>query len=79
MAFTENAKRLETLYYNSNPQTGKNQSDPLSYRPISLTSNLNKSMEEMVNNRLEKHKLYNPNQSGFRKNRNTGTMYTIRK
>ena len=29
----------------------------------------------MVNNRLqwylEKHKLYNPNQSGFRKNRNT--------
>jgi predicted Abi (CAAX) family protease len=34
-----------------------------------------KIMEKMVNNRLqwylEKHKLYNPNQSGFRKNRNT--------
>ena len=56
-------------------KTGNNPSDPLSYRPISLTSNLNKIMGKMVNNRLqwylEKHKLYNPNQSGFRKNRNT--------
>ena len=54
---------------------GKDSSDPLSYRPIALTSNFVKIMEKMVNNRLrwylEKNNLFNPNQSGFRKNRNT--------
>lgn len=56
-------------------KTGKDPSDPQSYRPIALTSNFVKIMEKMVNNRLrwflEKNNLYNPNQSGFRKNRNT--------
>ena len=54
---------------------GKDPSDPQSYRPIALTSNFVKIMEKMVNNRLrwylEKNNIYNPNQSGFRKNRNT--------
>ena len=53
---------------------GKDPSDPLSYRPIALTSNLNKIVEKMVNNRLkwylEKNNLYSCTQSGFRKNRN---------
>ena len=47
----------------------------LAYKPISLTSNLIKIMDKIVNNRLqwylENNKLYNPNQSGFMKNRNT--------
>ena len=47
----------------------------LAYKPISLTSNLIKIMDKIVNNilqwYLENNKLYNPNQSGFMKNRNT--------
>ena len=38
--------------------------DPLSYRPIALTSNMSKFMERLV-------KLFNINQSGFWKRRNT--------
>jgi hypothetical protein len=34
-------------------KNGKNPSDALSNRPISLTSNLNKIMEKLVNNRLQ--------------------------
>ena len=34
------------------PKAGKDHADPLNYRPISLTSNVGKAMEAMVNNRL---------------------------
>ena len=47
--------------------------DPSSYRPISLTSNICKIMERLISNRLcwflERNKLFNKNQSGFRRNR----------
>ena len=53
----------------------KNPNDPNSYRPIALTSTFVKLMEKMIDNRLrwylESNHLYNPNQSGFRQNRNT--------
>ena len=54
---------------------GKLKSDPLSYRPIALTSNMGKLMERMITNRLnwvvEKGDILNVNQAGFRKKRNT--------
>ena len=53
----------------------KSKSDPVSYRPIALTSNFSKLLERMivfrVNWYMEKFSLYNFLQSGFRKNRNT--------
>ena len=52
---------------------GKVKSDPASYRPIALTSNLCKLYERMIVYRLqwflEKKGLLNINQSGFRKKR----------
>ncbi|GFU32583.1 putative RNA-directed DNA polymerase from transposon X-element [Trichonephila clavipes] len=54
---------------------GKVATDPLSYRPIALTSCCCKTFERMVNARLvyvlEKGKLISHLQSGFRKGRST--------
>ena len=54
---------------------GKPKCDPISYRPIALTSNLCKLFERVVTFRLtwflEKHNLLNESQSGFRKQRST--------
>ncbi|XDV47667.1 hypothetical protein PO909_017241 [Leuciscus waleckii] len=54
---------------------GKDHSQPVSYRPIALTSNLCKLMERMVMNRLtyemESKSMLSACQSGFRKGRNT--------
>ena len=54
---------------------GKSGSDPLHYRPISLTSSLCKLMEKLINVRLswflEHRNIFTPAQCGFRKNRST--------
>lgn len=54
---------------------GKRRSSPDSYRPISLTSNICKTMESIINKRLqhylEKNNIITHNQSGFRKGRTT--------
>ena len=57
------------------PKPGKDSTNPANYRPIALTSCICKTMERMVNDRLvwylEKNKLINTVQSGFRKQRGT--------
>ena len=60
---------------------GKNRHSKTSYHPISLLSCLGKTMERMVNRRLqhhlEKNGLLSPSQSGFRKNRSTEDQVTL--
>lgn len=57
------------------PKPGKPKDEPQSYRPISLTSNLGKTLEAMVKNRLthylETNNLLREDQSGFRAGRST--------
>ena len=57
------------------PKPGKDRNDPQSYRPISLTSHLCKTMETILNNRLkwylDRKGIIDPAQSGFRSNRST--------
>ena len=56
-------------------KTGKDPCNALNYRPISLTSNVCKTLEAMVNARLshylEINKLLSPFKSGFRKHHST--------
>ena len=62
-------------------QEGKDRHSKTSYHPISLLSCLDKTMEHMVNRRLqyhlEKNGLLSPSQSGFRKNRSTKDQVTL--
>ena len=63
------------------PKKGKDRHSKTSYRPISLLSCLGKTMECMVNRRLQHHLEKNgllPHlQSGFRKNRSTEDQVTL--
>ena len=57
------------------PKPGKPKTSPSSYRPIALTSQLGKTLETIIKNRmsfhLEKEGILPPQQSGFRKGRST--------
>ena len=75
--FTENTfpETWRTAVIIPIPKPNKDNTDPLYYRPISLTSCLCKLFEKMINVRLmwylERHAHISPLQSGFRRNRST--------
>ena len=60
---------------------GKSPNEPISYRPISLTSNLCKLMEKIITSRLvwylETNSKFNFYQSGFRQGRSTSDHLII--
>ena len=64
---------LSTVIPVSNP--GKDHTEQLNYRPITLTSCLYKTLERMINTRpvcyLESNNLISPVQTGFRSERST--------
>ena len=68
----DNWKRAECFAL---PKPGKKHSDPSNYRPITLTSHLCKTLETIINTRLNKflndNNLINKFQSGFRANHST--------
>ena len=57
------------------PKPGKDKTNASNYRPISLTCNMCKILEKIINNRLKNYleeiKFFTPNQSGFRKKHST--------
>ena len=61
------------------PKPNKDHTNPTNYRPIALTSCLCKTMERMINNRLnfylESNKIISEHQSGFPKNRSTTVKF----
>lgn len=63
------------------PKAGKDQSQIINYRPISLLEIIGKLFEKIINKRLqaflETRNLINPRQHGFRKNRGTHTALAI--
>ena len=53
------------------PKPGKDPTNPTNYRPIALTRCICKTMERMINRRLENHKLLTNVQCGFISRRST--------
>ena len=57
------------------PEPNKDYTDPLSYRPVALTSCLCKVMKRMINTRfvwyLERYRILDRNRRGFKKQRSS--------
>ena len=75
------SNQLERGHNHPYPQERDNRHSKTSYGPISLLSCLGKTMERIMNRRLqhhlEKNGLLSPSQSGFRKNRSTEDQMTL--